>query len=91
MINLVLIPENENVKTPCRIFVKPLWARNEEHEISRHHVQYHAYGAKYSYSFTTVTCSTPSVRKLDMFILCEGETGMLIPLVKALSQHLFNI
>nr|XP_022301332.1 tenascin-like isoform X2 [Crassostrea virginica] len=66
--------ENENVKTPCRIFVKPLWARNEEHEISRHHVQYHAYGAKYSYSFTTVTCSTPSVRKLDMFILCEGET-----------------
>lgn len=91
MINLVLIPENENVKTPCRIFVKPLWARNEEHEISRHHVQYHAYGAKYSYSFTTVTCSTPSVRKLNMFILCEGETGMSLLRVKVHCKVLLNI
>nr|XP_022297578.1 tenascin-like isoform X2 [Crassostrea virginica] len=66
--------ESENAKTPCRIFVKPLWARDKEHEISRHHVQYHAYGAKYNYNFTTVNCSTTSDRKLDMLILCEGET-----------------
>ncbi|XP_078309665.1 uncharacterized protein LOC111106968 isoform X2 [Crassostrea virginica] len=66
--------ESENAKTPCRIFVKPLWARDKEHEISRHHVQYHAYGAKYNYDFTTVNCSTTSDRKLDMLILCEGET-----------------